>query len=226
MERNCHELYTLNKLSLYCRFIVYWQRIFKLWWPEYTSSYIMPVLLIYVIKYFIYVKLNFTGDCIQHFNTGRGSLTWDGSHADLVALNRSISLLPFHLQSVLWQDRQLKTTLTFTETEILGFKMCAWTWCLFKDLGQGWEESMTVAGFSKIKETSCETFSIPPVLQDGLTLLFPFSKNKIHLLFRLHLHNFQQGLPNKQCLLYFYPSIPFSSCPLHPSKHALSSHLV
>lgn len=163
MERNCHELYTFNKLSLNCRFIVYWQRIFKkLWWPEYTSSYILPVLLIDVIKYFIYVKLNFTGDCIQHFNTGRGSLTWDGSHTDLVALNRSISLLPFHLQSVLWQDCQLKTTLTFTETEILGFKMNAWAWCLFKDLGQEWEDSMTVAGFSKIKGTSWNFLHSPP----------------------------------------------------------------
>lgn len=63
---------------------------------------------------------------------------------------------------------------------------------------------MTVAGFSKIKETRYETFSISPVVQDGLTPLTSFSPNQIRLLFQLHLHNFQQGFPNKQRLSYFY----------------------
>ena len=135
------------------------------------------------------------------FSTWKISLTWDGSHSDLVALNGSISLLPFHLQSVLRQDRQLQTTLKFKD--IMEEKKKVWFWniwasaCgLVQDLGQEKGESMTVAGFSEIKEANPLTSS---------------SLYKNHLLFQLHLHNFQQGFSNKQCLSYFYPLA------LHPS---------
>lgn len=71
------------------------------------------------------------------------------------------------------------------------------------------EESMTVADFQRSKK---QAFFIPPVLQDALTPLTSFSLNQIHLLFRHHLHNFQQGFPNKQCLSCSY--LPT----LHPSR--------
>lgn len=75
------------------------------------------------------------------------------------------------------------------------------------------EERVTVAGFSKIKETSCETVFILPVLKT----LTSFCKNKIHVLFLLHLHNFQQGFPNKHCLSCLYPPA------LHPSLSTAAS---
>lgn len=68
-------------------------------------------------------------------------------------------------------------------------------------------------GFSKIKETCCETVFILPVLKT----LTSFSKNKIHVLFLLHLHNFQQGFPNKHCLSCLYPPT------LHPSRSTAAS---
>lgn len=81
-------------------------------------------------------------------------------------------------------------------------------------------------GFLEIKETSWKTFFIPPVLQHGLTSLAPFSPSQIHLLFRLHLHNFQQRFWTRSVFHVsilppsFHPSLQLS---LNPSKRALSS---
>lgn len=54
---------------------------------------------------------------------------------------------------------------------------------------------MRSPGLAEIKET------------EPLTSFSP--KTQIHVLFQLHLHNFQQGFPNKQCLSCLPP------CPLH-----------